>query len=216
MEFVRYDPIASKSKKRLRVPEHSPTSVDNPAKRLRTVPTLAGAMTSTPVTGELVDIHARLDPSARMELALKVLDVGSLSITRLLMYRLNSAGTRHFEKAFLSEGGGFETFLKELVEQYPTAEDCISRAVGHGLTLKKVSAEMEVVKSHTLLSSTDISPHSMRDWTIGIPEHLAPCLLSILRAGAISDRAVKENKVKKDTFTVSVTLPVHDSGRCAY
>ena len=140
-----------------------------------------------------------------MDLALKVLDIGGLSITRLLMHRLGSAETSHFKNAFLSEGGGLEKSLKELVERYPAAGDRISRAVGLGHTLKKVSAEMDLVKTHTLLSSTEVTPHSMRDWTIGIPEHLAPCLSSILRASAVSDRAVKENKVKIDTFTVSLT-----------
>ena len=163
-------------------------------------------MTTSPAAHELVDIRARLDPSARMKLALRVLDIGNIPITRLLMYRLESAETCHFKNAFLSEGGGLEFFLKELVERYPAAEDCISQAVGYNLTLKKVSAEMDLVKSHTLLSSTEITPHSMRDWTIGIPEHLAPCLLSILRASAVSDRAAKENKTKKDTFTVSLTV----------
>lgn len=139
-----------------------------------------------------------------MDLALKVLDVGNLSIAGLLMHRLTPAGTCHFKNAFLSEGGGLETFLKELVELYPAAEDCISRAVGHNITLKKVSAEMELVKSHTLLSSAEVTPHSMRNWTVGIPEHLAPCILSVLRASAVSDRAAKENKAKKDTFTVCI------------
>ena len=139
-----------------------------------------------------------------MDLALKVLDVGNLSVAGLLMYRLTSAGTSHFKNTFLSKGGGLEIFLKELVEQHLVAEDCISRAVGHGITLKTVSAEMELVKSYTLLSSTEVTPHSMCDWTIGIPEHLMPCLLSILRVSAVSNRAVKENKAKKDTFTVSI------------
>lgn len=138
-----------------------------------------------------------------MDLALKVLDVGNLSVAGLLMHRLTSAGTCRFKNKFLSEGGGLEAFLKELVERYPAAEDCISRAVGHNTTLKTVSAEMELVKSYTLLSSTEVTPHSMRDWTIGIPEGLAPCLSSILRASAVSDRAAKENKVKKCTSTVS-------------
>lgn len=139
-----------------------------------------------------------------------MLDIGYLSITGLLMHRFTSAGTCHFENAFLSEGGGLETFLKELVERYPAAEDCISRVVGHTATLKTVSAEMELVKSHTLLSSTEVTPHSMRDWTIGIPEHLAPCLSSILHASAVSERADKENKVKKDTSTVSRPSPTHE------
>jgi len=144
-----------------------------------------------------------------MDLALKVLDVGNISVTRLLLHRLDSAETCHFKNAFLSDGGGLEMFLEKLVKQYPAAEGCISRAVGHDLTLKTVSAEMELVKSHALLSSTDITPHSMRDWTIGIPDHLAPCLSSILRASAVSDRAARENKVKKDTFTVRITPPAH-------
>jgi len=210
-QFIPYDPAAPKPKKRPRIPQENITPPDNPAKRPR-VSSTPNAMTTTPITRELVDIHARLNPPARMDLALKVLDVGNLSITKLLMHRLDSAGTCHFENAFLSEGGGLENFLKELVEQYPAAEDCIFRAAGHNLTLKKVSAEMELVKSHTLLSSTEITPHSMRDWTIGIPEHLTPCLSSILRTSAVSDRAEKENKVKKETFTVSVTLLVSGGG----
>ena len=145
-----------------------------------------------------------------MDLALRVLDVGDLSITRLLTYRLHSAETSHFKNAFFSEGGGLETFLKGLVEQYPAAADCVSRAIGHNTILKTVSAEMELVKSHTRLASTEVTPHSMRDWSIGIPEELAPCLSSILRASAVSERAAKENKVKKDTFTVSVISPMLD------
>ena len=69
--------------------------------------------------------------------------------------------------------------------------------------LKKVSAEMELVKLFTLLSSTKVTPHSMRNWSIGIPERLTPCLSSVLRAGAVSDRAAKENKIKKNTSMVS-------------
>ena len=61
---------------------------------------------------------------------------------------------------------------------------------------------MELVKTYTFLTSTELSPHSMRNWSIGIPEHLAPHLASILRACAVSDRAMKENKIKKDTYTV--------------
>jgi hypothetical protein len=166
-------------------------------------------MTTTPIIHELVDVRARLSPSARMDLALKVLDVGNLSVAMLLMHRLDSAATRHFENSFLSAGGGLETFLKELVGRYPVAEDCISRAVGYDITLKTVSAEMELVKSYALLSSTEATPHSMRDWTVGIPGELAPCLSSILRASAVSERA-KKNKVKKDTFTVSVAPLLND------
>lgn len=145
-----------------------------------------------------------------MDLALKVLDIGDLSITRLLMHRLGSADTRHFESAFLSEGGGLETFLEELVERFPAAAGSISRVVGHDVILKTVSAEMERVKAYTLLSSTGVTPHSLRDWSVGIPEELAPCLSNILRVSAVSERGAKENKVKKDTFTVSIALFVHD------
>ena len=204
-QFITYDPATRRPGKRPRKSKENTAPPNNPAKRARV--SLSSDTMNTPLAArELVDIRARLDPSARMGLALKVLDVGNISITRLLMYRLESAETCHFKNAFFSEGGGLETFLKELVEQYPAAEDCISRAVGYNLTLKKVSAEMDLVKSHTLLSSTETTPHLMRDWTIGIPEHLAPCLSSILRASAVSDRAVKENKTKKDTFTVSLTI----------
>ena len=203
MEFVQYNPTAPKQKKRPRIPQENIAPLDNPAKRPR-VSSASNIMTATPVTHGLVDIHARLSPSACMDLALKVLDVGNLSVAGLLMYWLTSVGTSRFKNAFLSEGGGLEIFLKELVEQHLVAEDCISRAVGHGITLKMVSAEMELVKSYTLLSSTEVTPHSMRDWTIGIPEHLAPCLSSILRVSAVSNRAAKENKAKKDTFTVSI------------
>jgi hypothetical protein len=147
-----------------------------------------------------------------MDLALRVLDVGDLSITRLLMHRLN-AETAHFKNAFLADEGGLETFLTELVEQHLAAKTCISRAIGHETILKTVSAEMELVKAHALLSSTEVTPHSMRDWSVGIPEELAPCLSSILRASAVSERSEKENKVKKDTFTVSMTLFAYDSER---
>ena len=167
-------------------------------------------MTATPQTHELVDICARLGPSARMDLALRVLDVGDLSITQLLEYQLDSAETSHFKNAFFSEEGGLETFLKGLAERYPAAIDCISQAIGHNAVLKMVSAEMELVKTHTRLASTEITPHSMRDWSVGIPEELAPCLSSILRTSAVSEHAAKENKVKKDTFTVSVVSLVLD------
>ena len=73
--------------------------------------------------------------------------------------------------------------------------------------------EMELVKAHALLSSTEVTPHSMRDWSVGIPEELAPCLSSILCASAVSERSEKENKVKKDTFTVSITLLAYDGKR---
>jgi hypothetical protein len=159
-------------------------------------------MTATLPDDNFVDIHARLSPSARMDLALKVLDVGDLSILGLLSHRLASARTRHYETALLSKGGGLEKFLEELVTQFPAAEDCVFRAVGRNITLKRVSAEMELVKTYTFLASTELSPHSMRNWSIGIPEHLAPHLASILRACAVSDRAMKENKIKKDTYTV--------------
>jgi hypothetical protein len=206
--FIQYNPTALQSKKRIR---RSATLPDNPAKRLR-VSSASDTMTATPVTRELVDIHARLDPSARLDLALKVLDIGHLSVTKLLMHRL---GSGQFRTAFLSEGGGLEVFLEELTDQYPVAEDYISRAVGHETVLKTVSAEMELVKAHALLSSTEVTPHSMRDWTIGIPEDLAPCLSSILHASAVSGRSEKENKVKKDTSTVSTALLVYDSERSA-
>lgn len=91
-------------------------------------------MTAAPL--DFIDIHARLSPSACMDLALKVLDVGDLSIPGLLMHRPASARTRHFETAFLSEGGGLDKFLKKLVEQFPAAEDCIFRTVGRHSTLK--------------------------------------------------------------------------------
>lgn len=174
-------------------------------------------MTGAPTNHEsiLVDIRARLSPSARMDLALDVLEVGKLSITGLLMHRLGAATTRHFENTFLSAGGGLETFLKELAERYPAADECISRVVSHDSILKKVSAEMELVKSHTRLSSTGITPHSMRDWTVAIPGELAPCLSSILRASAVSERSEKQNKMKKDTSTVSRALLVYDSERDA-
>ena len=204
-QFIPYDPVVRRLGKHPRKLKENTTPPNNPAKQACV--SLSSDTMNTPLEAcELVNIHARLDPSARMGLALKVLDVGNILITRLLMYRLKSAETCHFENTFFSEGGGLETFLEELVEQYPAAEDCISRAVGYNLTLKKVSAEMDLVKSCTLLSSTEITPHSMCDWTIRIPEHLTPCLSSILRASAVSDRAVKENKAKKDTFTVSLTI----------
>ena len=203
--FIPYDPAAPKSKKRLRTSKENLTPRSNSVKRPR-ISSTSNTMATAPITGkptETVDIHARLDPSARMRLALEVLDVGGLSITKLLMFRLGSSETSHFKNAFLSEDGGLEKFLNELVEQYPASEDCIARAVGHHITLKKVSAEMELVKTHTLFSSTDVTPRSMRNWTVGIPEHLVPFLSSILRASAVSDRAAKENKTKRDTFTVS-------------
>ena len=162
-------------------------------------------------TQHLVDVHARLSPSTRMDLALDVLNVGNLSITSLLMHRLASSKTSHFRNTFFSEGGGLEIFLRGLVEQYPVAEACIFQAVGHDHALKQVSAEMERVKAHTRLSSTEITPHSMRDWTVGIPEHLAPFLSNILCACAVSDRAMKENKTKKGTFTVSMPLLISRS-----
>ena len=37
----------------------------------------------------------------------------------------------------------------------------------------------------------------MSDWTIGIPEHLAPFLSNILCTCVVSDHATKENKTKK-------------------
>lgn len=179
---------------------------DNPAKRQRVSSSTSNTMITPPKSHELIDIHARMNPSARMDLALKVLDVGNLSIPGLLTHRLASAATGHFQNTFLAEGGGLETFLKELVAQYPAAENCISRAVGHDIVLKKVSAEMEFVKSYTLLSSTKVTPYSMRDWSIEIPEHLTPCLSGVLRASAVSDHAAKENKIKKTTSTVRVAL----------
>lgn len=90
------------------------------------------------------------------------------------MYRLTSLGTGRLKNTFLSKEGELEIFLNEPVEWYPATEDCISRAVRHGITLKTVLAEMELVKSHTLLSGTEVTPHSMRYWTAEISEHLVP------------------------------------------
>jgi hypothetical protein len=166
VQFIQYDPTAQKLKKCPRVSPGVTTPSGNPTKRPRISPT----MTTTPGTHELVDIHARLSPSARMDLALKVLDIGSLSITKLLKHRLDSTEPCHFKNMFLSEGGGLELFIKELVEQHPTTEDCISQVVGHNLVLKKVSAEMDLVKAYAFLSSTEVTPHSMRDWSVGVVE----------------------------------------------
>ena len=96
-----------------------------------------------------------------------------------------------------------EALLKELVVQYPAAEDCISWAIGDDIVLKKVSGERELVKSFTLLSSTKVTLHLMHDWSIGIPKHLTLCLLSALHAGAVSNCAAKENKVKNNVSMVS-------------
>ena len=210
MQFKLYNPAASKAKKR--PPQENETVPNHPAKRPRVSPSTPAAMTTTPQTNEpaLIDIRARLSPSARMNLALEVLDVGKLSVAKLLMHRLDSAVNRRFENGFLSAGGGLEMFLRELTDRYPASQDCISRVFGHDITLKNVSAEMEIVKSYTLLSSTEVTPHSMRDWTVEIPDELAPCLSSILRASAVSERSEKENKIKKDTSTVSRTSPVYD------
>ena len=194
-----------KSKKRLGAShEDTTTTLGNPVKRSRG--SSSNHTMDTAPTQHLVNVHARLSPSAHMDLALDVLNVGNLSITSLLMHRLASSKTSHFRNTFFSEGGGLEIFLRGLVEQYPVAEACIFRAVGHHHALKQVSAEMERVKAHTRLSSAEITPHSMRDWTIRIPEHLAPFLSNVLCACAVSDRAMKENKTKKGTFTVSMPL----------
>ena len=189
MEFVQYNPTAPKQKKRPRIPQENIAPLDNPAKRPRCFE-CHDRNSSNPWTYR----HScKAEPLCSLDLSLKVLDVGNLLVAGLLMYRLTSTGTSRFKNAFLSEGGGLETFFKELVVQHPAAEDCISRAVGHGITLKTVSAEMELVKTYALLSSTEVTPYSMPDWTIEIPEHLAPCLSSILCASAVSNRAAKEN-----------------------
>ena len=61
-------------------------------------------MATTPIIGkpaETVDIHARLDPFARMRLALEVLqDIEGLSVTELLMFY---SGASRFKNAFLSK-----------------------------------------------------------------------------------------------------------------
>jgi len=208
----QYDPAALRQKKRMRIPTENSISLDNNAKRRRVSFGTSNATNGTYSSGEFVDIHAWLSASARMDLVLQVLDVGNLSIAGLLLHRLDSAGTHHYRNTFLAEGGGLETLLKELVAWYPVTEDCVLRAVGHDATLKKVSAEMELVRVHTLLSSTKITPQSMRDWSVEIPEGLAPCLLSILHASAVPDRAA-ENKVKKDTPTVSITFHTYNGER---
>ena len=141
--------------------------------------------------------------TAGMRLALEVLDVGGLSVTKLLMFRFDSSETSHLKTVFLSEGGGREIFFKELVEQYPAAGGYIARAMRHHVTLKKVSTEMELVRTHTAFPRTDIAPRSMRYWTVGIPGHLVPCFSSVLRASAGFYRATKEDKTKRDTFTVT-------------
>ena len=157
--FIPYDPAALSRKAFTNVP------LSNSVKRPR-ISSASNTMATAPITGksaETVNIHARLDPSARMRLALEVLDVGGLSVTKFLVSRLDSSESSHFKDAFLSEGGGLEKFLNELVEQYPASEDCIARAVGHHITLKKVSAEMELVKTYTLSSNTDITPRPMHN-----------------------------------------------------
>ena len=125
-QFKQYNPTASKSKKRPQIPEASATTPDNTAKQARFSSSTSRTMTANPQTLELVDIHARLSPSTRMDLALRVLDVGNLSITRLLNYRLDSAEMSHFENSFFSEGGGLETFLNELIERYPAAAEAFT------------------------------------------------------------------------------------------
>ena len=112
-------------------------------------------ITERPV--EAVDIHVSLDPSAHTRFAPGVPDTGGLSVTKLLMFLLGSPEISHFRNAFLSEGVRLGRFLKELVEQYPASEDCISPAVHH-ITPKKVPAEMELIKTHTLFSSTGYHP----------------------------------------------------------
>ena len=110
-----------------------------------------------------------------MDLALKVLDVGNLLATGLLMYRLTSMGASHFKNTCLSEGRGLETFIKELVEWYPATEDCIPWAFRCGIILKTVLAEMELVKSHTLLLSIRLpSLNAQLDYW----DPLAPCTIS--------------------------------------
>ena len=115
-------------------------------------------MTTTPVTRGLVDIHTGLNSSTRMDLALKVLDVGNLPVAGLSRYWITSVRTDWFENTFLSEGGGPEMFLsEELFEQYPAAEYCISRAVRHSITPKTASAKAELFELRTLLSGTEVT-----------------------------------------------------------
>ena len=132
MHVKQYDPAAPRSKKRQQISQENVAPRKNPTKRQCVS---LSTMITSPKGHELVDIHARMSPSARMDLALKVLDVGNLSIPGLLKHRLASAATGHFRNAFLAEGGGFEVLLKELVAQYPAAEDCIPRAVGDDIVL---------------------------------------------------------------------------------
>lgn len=128
-----------------------------------------------------------------MDLSPDALGVGNISVARLLMHRLDVSGSSRLRNIFFSEAEGLEVFLKELVKQYPASEGCILCAVGHSLILKEVSAEMDRVKAHTLLSSTDITPDLLQNWTVRIPEN-APYLTDILRTCAIFNRAPQENK----------------------
>jgi len=48
-----------------------------------------------------------------------------------------------------------------------------------------------------LQGGTGVTPYSMRDRSIGIPEHPAPCPPSTVCARAVSDRAVKDNETTR-------------------
>ena len=65
-------------------------------------------MTTAPITDRLLKLlifMQGLTLTAGMRLALEVLDVGGLSVTKLLMFRFDSSETSHLKTVFLSEGG---------------------------------------------------------------------------------------------------------------
>jgi hypothetical protein len=51
------------------------------------------------------------------------------------------------------------------------------------------------IKLHTLLFSVEVIPQLMRNWTIGVPEHLAPWLPTTPRVSTVPEHAAEESEV---------------------
>ena len=146
---------------------------------------------------EFVGARARLNPSVRMDLSLKALDVRNLSVAGLLTYRFTSARARHFQNStlrFSRRGVRTGDVLQGVGRTVSAPEDCIFRAVGHSNGEMDVQCDVFHLRRGRLQGDTGVTPYSMRDRSIGIPEHPTPCPPSTVCARAVSNRAAKENE----------------------
>jgi len=128
---------------------------------------------------------------------LKALGVRNLSVTGLLTYWFTPAGAHHFQNStlrFSCRGVRTGDVLQGVGRTVSAPEDCIFRAVGHSNGEIDVQCDVFHLRRGRLQGDTGVTPYLMRDQSIGIPEHPAPCPPSTLCARAVSDRAAKDNE----------------------